>query len=295
MSGSIMGGFGVDDKIPLAAGQGVAQTNPLQSVGTLANTINAINQTKLFPGQLALQGQAVKGGAATLGQHLNQVGANAMLPAVLDPNLTMAGLTHYAAGAEGVAGGTTQGILGQVASLGFAPDTPEWRTAVKQIITSQAQVSPEAGAAQVAGIPHEQQTANGVVSGTTAPAVAGGGFTPAVTTPMGIAPARAVRPATADDVSRDPSLTIGQPIQTVLPGASGGAAAPSGGSLGPGGYRAPQRPLSQLGAPYAPPGGGAPAGAAPGAAPGSIVMRGPKGTFMVPPDKVQAFKAAGYQ
>src|ERR1019366_3513646 len=214
--GSILSGGGVNSNIPLETNS--QQTNPLQSTGQLVNTLQGINQLRAFPGQMTLQQQAIQGGAATVAQHLNQVGANAMLPAVLDPNLTMEGLTHYAAGAEHVAGGTTQGVLAQVAALGIPPNTPEWSTAVKQIITSQAQTDAQAAAGQVGGVPHEQQTANGIASGVTAPAVAGGAFTPAATTPMGIAPARATRPATAADIAANPSLTLGQPIFTVLPG-----------------------------------------------------------------------------
>lgn len=291
MSGSVMGGFGVDDKIPLAAGQ--QQTNPLQSTGQLVNTLGGINQLKLFPGQMTLQQQAVQGGAASLAQHLSQVGASMLLPTLGNPNFTMEDLTHSAGAAE-QAGASSHGVLGILGAIPFAPNTPEWRTAVKQGIASLAQTNPEAAVAQVAGTPAEQATANGIAAGVRAPATAGGGFAPATETPMGIAPARATRPATPADVSANPSLTLGQPIFTVLPG-SAGAPAPPGGSLGTGGYRPPQRPLNQLGTPYTPPGSAAPA-APPGvASPGSVMMHGPGGMFLVAPDKVAAFKAAGYQ
>lgn len=297
----IMGGFGVDSSLPLQAGRGV-QSNPLESVGNFARTLGAIQQTQLFPGQLTLQQQAVQGGAATLAKHLSQVGASMLLPSLSNPNFSMEDLTH-AAGAAEQAGGSSHGVLGILGAIPFAPNTPEWRTAVRQGVASLAQTNPTEAVAQIAGAPAEQATANGIVAGVRAPAVAGGGFSPATTTPMGLAPARDKRPATAEDVAANPSLTLGQPIFTVLPGVGGNPPAPapgnSGGNLGSGGYRPPQRPLNQLAPAYTPPGGAAPA--APGgppprvAPPGSVVMHGPGGTFMVPPDKIDTFKKAGYQ
>jgi len=171
--------------------------------------------------------------------------------------------------------------------------------AIKQGVAALAQVNPAEAVAQVAGVPHEQQTANGIVSGVTPPATTGAGFVPAATTPMGLAPARIQRPATAEDVAQNPSLVLGQPTFGVLPGVGGNPPAPGspGASLGPGGYRPPQRPLNQLGPAYAPPGGAAPAPPTPprAAPPGSVVMHGPGGAFLVPPDKVETFKAAGYR
>lgn len=258
MSGSlnplITGGGGVDSSIPLQAGRGVgAQVNPLQSIGQFADTMGKINNLKLFPGQLQLQQQAVQGGGATVAQHLNQVGANAMVPALSDPNLTMETLTHYAGAAEGIHGGITHGVMGQVAALPFAPDTPQWQTAVKGIIASQAQTDPNASVSQVAGTPVDISTANGVNSGVRQPAYAGGGVTAASITPMGTAPQVIHRPATADDVAKNPTLTVGQDIIAPYPGTGGGP------PMGPGGYRAPD--LTRLGAPYRPP--GAPATAVP--------------------------------
>jgi hypothetical protein len=193
MSGSIMAGGGVNSAIPLEAGQGVPQTNPLASAGQLVGTLQGINALKLFPGQMQLQQQQIQGGAASLAAHLNQVGANAMIPALADPNLTMAKLTHYAGAAEGVANGTTQGILGQVAAIPFPPDTPQWAQAAKAIIASQAQTSPESAVAQAAGVPGTQTVGNRIVAGVTAPAIAGGGFTGATSTPVALSPGEAAQ------------------------------------------------------------------------------------------------------
>lgn len=299
MSGSLtaynplLSGGGVNTAIPLSAGQGAAQLNPLAQVGNFADTLGKINQ-------LTLQKQAITGGAATVAQHLQQVGTNAMLPFLAIDNPTMGDLTNAAAYAEKIAGGTTNHIMQIAQNNPYPPNTPEWGNWMKRSIGALSQTDPTAAVAQAAGTPAEQMTANGISAGVRAPATAGAGFTAATTTPMGIAPARATRPATAADVAANPSLTIGTPIFTVLPGSAAPGA--PGASLGPGGYRPPQRPLTQLGAPYAPPGGaptGAPATPTPVApaapAPASIVMRGPGGAFLVSPDKVAAFRAAGYR
>ncbi len=68
MSGTIGSSQGgIDYSIPLRAGQGVAQPNPLQAVGQFAAAQNAINQAKLFPliqqqHELAAQQEALKYG-----------------------------------------------------------------------------------------------------------------------------------------------------------------------------------------------------------------------------------------
>lgn len=208
-------GGGVDASIPLRAGQ-FQQPNPLQQTSQLADTINKINQTKLFPGQLQLQQQAIKGGAATVAAHLNQVGANAMVPALSDPNLSMESLTHYAGAAEGVHGGITQGIMGQVAAVPYAPNTPEWQRAVKGIIASQAQVNPAEGVAQVTGPLENQNVGGRILSGVRAPAYAGGGFNPGSATPLGLSPeAAAQRTQIGTNPQGDP---IFAPLATVTPG-----------------------------------------------------------------------------
>ena len=78
MSGSIagsplLGGAGVDASIPLRGGQ--QQVNPLAQIGQTADIINSINRTKLFPGQLTLQGQEINKGALGLARLHNQAAA----------------------------------------------------------------------------------------------------------------------------------------------------------------------------------------------------------------------------
>ena len=59
MSGALTvpAGAGVDASIPLRAGAGVAQPNPLETIGHFANIQNALNQAQLFPQTLAQQQQ----------------------------------------------------------------------------------------------------------------------------------------------------------------------------------------------------------------------------------------------
>ncbi len=200
MSGSLTGnplmsGGGVDSSIPLKAGAGIpAPINPLASAGQFADTLGKFNQLKLFPGQLTLQQQAITGGGASLAQHLNQVGANAMVPFLSEGAPTMAQLTNLAGHVEHFAGGSTQGIMSQVAAIPDAPDSPEWGRKVKAIIASQAQTNPAESVAQVAGTPVDLQAGGSIISGNRAPVTAGGGITPTSATRVSMTPGEAGQP-----------------------------------------------------------------------------------------------------
>lgn len=288
MSGSIMAGGGVNAQIPLETG--AQQTNPLASTGQLVNTLSGINQLKLFPGQMQLQQQQIQGGAASLAAHLNQVGASMLLPTIANPNFSMDDVTR-GAGALEHAGGSSQGVLGILGAIPFAPNTPEWRTAFKQGLASLAQTSPESAVAQIAGTPINIPVGNQIVSGVQQPAVAGGGVSQATSTPIGIAPQLVKRAATQADVDAGRASEVGQ--EMTMPYQQ--PATPAGG-----GYGAPQRPLNQLGGPYRPAGGvapPAPGGAPPGVPPpGTRLMTAPDGSRgYVPVAQVPTFMQHGYR
>ncbi len=268
LSSTPMGG-GVDASIPLQAGKIMQnQPNPLASAGQFADTLGKFNQLKLFPGQLTLQQQAITGGGASLAQHLNQVGANAMVPFLSEGAPTMAQLTNLAGHVEHFAGGSTQGIMSQVAAIPDAPDSPEWGRKVKAIIASQAQTNPAESVAQVAGTPVDQDVGGLIVSGTKAPAHAGGVITTTSSVTKGYTPGEQLggihRRSTQADVDAGRATQVGEDMivpQTTLPasggynpGTGGARTAVPPGALGPGAYHPPQRPLTQLGAPYQPPG-----------------------------------------
>ena len=143
---------GVDASIPLQAGRGTTQPeNPLQALGNVANTANALNQLKLFPGQQQLQQQAVQGGAVAIANQINQAAWRAMVPTVLGnrDGFTLSDLTSAAGSAENNLHIPTQGIVSDVASLSQTPNTPEWRQAV---IARAAAMSQETGAGAVAQV-----------------------------------------------------------------------------------------------------------------------------------------------
>ena len=81
MSGSI---GGVDSSIPLQAGRGVpGPVNPLEALGQFAGIQNALNKAKLSPGELELQGQAIRGGNLTLAQKTRQAAYQALAPLLI--------------------------------------------------------------------------------------------------------------------------------------------------------------------------------------------------------------------
>ena len=103
--------------IPLQAGRGVVQPNPLQSLGQFAQIQNQLNQNKLFPGQQALQQQAVQGGQLNLMQHFRQAGAAAMAPLLAKQGvITHDDVTNSMAQAE-ASGVSSQPTLAAIAKL----------------------------------------------------------------------------------------------------------------------------------------------------------------------------------
>jgi hypothetical protein len=115
MSGSMTGG--VDSSIPLQAGRGVPQPeNLLATAGQFANTANALNQLKLFPGAQQLQQQAIQSGQigiqsgqTSLLQQQLQSGYRSMAYLLnKDGPITLNDFTNAAAGYE--AAGSTSGV-----------------------------------------------------------------------------------------------------------------------------------------------------------------------------------------
>lgn len=105
MSGSI---GGVDASIPLQAGRGVQQPNPLQQIGQFAQIQNALNSNRLFPAQqqqLDLANQRSQIGLQSdqsgLIQQQRQLGAAALTPLLAKKGpLSLDDITTALAGAE---------------------------------------------------------------------------------------------------------------------------------------------------------------------------------------------------
>lgn len=227
MSGSMTGG--VDASIPLQAR--APQSNPLQQVGEFANTLNAINQTKLFPGQQQLQQQAIQGGNVTLSQHINQAVNQGLTPLLAMPAGT---ITHKAftdaMGAIEARGIPTSGPINQYLAMTPTGDGPEFDQKVRSIITSQAMTAPESSVGAVTGSPDMVnkglEAQPGIRPGPGAPGF--GSFDPRGS-PQQIYPSRA---ELAGRITGPPNPITGAPRQ--MPLAAGTPPELSGINLGPG-------------------------------------------------------------
>ncbi len=299
MSGSI---GGVDASIPLRAGQGVAPVNPLATIGQFAGIQNQLNQAKLFPETLAQQRQRTLND-----QRSGSYGLLAPMLAKPPDQWSHEEITNLLARGEHN-GYVTQPILADLAA-GPTGDGAALSAYLRPFIASQMQTAAESRLGAVTPTPSSISVGGQIIP--TAISPAGAPF-PAIPTQstegftIGYSPsdrlATTTRAATQADVDASGGgITLGQQLTVPLtsvpatngynPGAGGARVPIQPGALGPGGYVAPQRPLTQLGAPYRPPG---PPGSA-AHVPGARLMRGPGGSFMVPPDKVSLFQQNGYQ
>lgn len=241
----------VDPSISLAAGTGAAAPqNPLNTLGQSANAINALNQTRLFPGQL--QQQQLATNAAELNQTRQRMQAvGAMLaPLAGQPNLTHADVMGALGGLK-AAGIPTQEFEADAHQTMPTSDGPELAQWFKTHVAARI-MSPDAIAGSVVGSPgtmsNGQQIQPGVVGG---PLSANpGAFTPAGGATQ-VFPSRSElatqvgRAATADDAA-----TLGVPIGTPLTETmlqrlqqqgAGGLTGPAG-VIGKGGPVSPQNP-----------------------------------------------------
>lgn len=182
MSGSLTTG-GVDAGIPLQAGKNLQQANPLQQIGQFAGIQNALNQNRLFPGQMQLQQQAVQGGQVGLAQRINQAAYQGLTPILAKPagTITHEDLTTALGSLEANQGLPTHGVLADLMATAPTGDGPAFDQKVRSMITARAMVSPESAVAQVTGTPttmaNGQQNQPGVVPGAGAPGF--GSFQPA--------------------------------------------------------------------------------------------------------------------
>lgn len=174
---------GIDASIPLQAGRGIEQPNPLKQIGEFAGIQNALNQAKLNPGALELQKQAIQAGASKSQQTVNQVAYQALTP-FLRPgaDLSIGALTTQLASIEHNLGIPTGGILPDIIQATTNGDPATAGERVRMLIASRAMISPESAVTVAAGSPTTRDTGLGIESGTQQSAVGGGGFAPASTT-----------------------------------------------------------------------------------------------------------------
>jgi hypothetical protein len=293
MSGSIMSGGGVNANIPLEAGQGVAQTNPLQSTRDLVGTLAGINQLKLFPGQMQLQQQQIQGGQQTLWQQQKQLAYSQIAPLVAQGRINnTADLTTALAGIEHNGGVTAPFIQDMVNSVG--QNGGNFTDNLKGMVVAGTQ-PPEKAVGALA--PIQSTVAQGLTQQpylTPPPGMPGQGQPVPVGNPqpLGASPAQQGTPVTwRDNTGAEHTGTWAQYNQALGngqvngPPTSGGppvAGAPSFGT--PGGHYPSNPALRNPAAASAQP---------PGAA--SRVMTDPNGKqWVVPADKIAAAQQAGY-
>lgn len=165
MSGNI---GGIDASIPLQAGRGIAQPNPLQTIGQFADTANALNNLKMFPQrqqQLDIANQrgqiGIQSDQSNLIQQQRQLGAASLVPLLAKPgNLSIDDVTTALGGAE-KSGVITQPTLADFANIPMTGNPVVDNAAIRAHIAANAQ-APANAAGQVtnqAGPPVDTGTA----------------------------------------------------------------------------------------------------------------------------------------
>ena len=153
MSGSVNGlsNGGLDPSIPLQAGRGVPQPNPLGMIGQYANTANALNQLRLFPGQQQLQQQAIQGGATSLAQQNYRAAYGSLAPLLAKPQgtITVDDVATGLGSAEQNLGLVTQPVLQDILTNAPPPNTPAYDAYIRSRVASMSQGNNENAVAQV--------------------------------------------------------------------------------------------------------------------------------------------------
>lgn len=273
---------GINASIPLQAGQGVTQPiNPLSTYSQyqqLASGRNQIqqqqNELSMFPGQQALQQQAVQGGSLALAQKTNQAAYAMLSPYLSDPNMTHDKLTTALAGIE-ASGIPTGGIIADFQKSLPGGDGPGFNQSLRSLVGSRMLTDPGAQLAANVGTPgtmaNGQQIQPGIVGGVLSGQP--GGFTPSGA-PTQVYPTRSelltqqpgVDPATGQPTATPLATRAAAQGQSGLTGPAGAPTVPS--PFANGGRFAPTMPAALLrnppgGAPAAAPGGAVPVGQSP--------------------------------
>lgn len=140
MSGSI-GGPGFDPTIPLRAGQGVPQFNPLSQAREFAETLNAFNRNEMFPGALQMQKQQIESNKTALTQQIRQAGYSSLVSLLGNKGPLTPLDTVRALGAFERAGGNSQPILRELTHE--APSDPvQYDAWLRARIASNSQTDP---------------------------------------------------------------------------------------------------------------------------------------------------------
>lgn len=235
---------GVDSSIALQAGQGVQQqNNPLQTASQYIGLQNALqqqqlypgqiqqqqNELSLFPGQKALQQQAVSGGALGLAQKTNQAAYSMLSPLLSDPTMTHDKLTTALAGIE-AAGIPTGGVIADFQKSLPGGDGPGFQKSFRTLVGARMLTSPDSQLAATVGTPSSMTNGQQIQPGSTGGVLSAqpGAFTP------GGAPTQ-VYPSRGELLTQQPGIdpATGQP--TAVPLATRATAQGAGSLTGPAG------------------------------------------------------------
>lgn len=235
--------------IPLAAGQGVgAPANPLDTIGKFAGIQNALNQNKMFPGALRLQGQEIQSNQLALAQRLKQTAYQHLAAGVADGSISDIGsATSALASLEHNYGIPTDGVIQDITNLGG--NGPDFQSRLKGLVVANTQ-KPENAVTALAPSPVTvDQGLNLGVFNRGAPGTQGQGqLTPAGSVPLGAGPGTQGAPVQWKDPSgaehfgtwAQYNVELGNgrvngPAVSVAPGAAPGGGQPGalfGGSNG---------------------------------------------------------------
>jgi len=247
---------GFDPAIALQAGRNLPPpANPLQTIGQFATVQNAINQNKMFPGQMELQQQRISANKADLLQTWKQAAARQLAPLLAEgANPTLADATTTLARLESQGMSTHEPL----AALSSMTDGPNFRTQLGTWISANlATPGNEVGA--VLGRPATRDTGLAIESGIERPLFSPtpGGFVPSTSTP--VYPSRAAQmgrisgppgpngeptsvpigPVTPPSLTGLPPMGTGRPLPPALrnpnapPSNGGDQPAPGPSSTGP--------------------------------------------------------------
>lgn len=216
MSGNI---GGIDASIPLQAGRGVQQSNPLATIGEFANIQNALNQNKMFPGALALQGgqqtlqgQAIQSGQSNLIQQQRQLGAASLVPLLAKKGPLSIDDVTTALGAAEKSGVVTQPTLADFVGVPMTGNPALDDAAIRAHIAANAQAPTNAAGAVAQGAGPTLDVGPTIQPTTVAPAgMPGSG----VITPAGQSYAKGLTPeaaSTPTQIGNDPKT--GAPMFT---------------------------------------------------------------------------------
>jgi hypothetical protein len=202
---------GVNASIPLQA-RAPEQPNPLQTIGQFADTANALNRLKLFPGQQQQQQQAIQGTQVDLQTKWNRATAQAMSPLLtLPPGGINESNTTSLIGPLEPLGVHTGGVIGLI--MKYKDALGGWDPAVRAVTQALTQ-APENAVGAVTPTPSLADVGPGLQPLLTPPR---GSATQGQTVPVGGIIPKGIGPQFVGTGGGNVPTNAGQPTGGVIP------------------------------------------------------------------------------